>query len=352
MNYLISNFKVGELSEVLGISKASVSEKLKTTSAQVIKSKADRVVSISPEAVQDYFVSRGCGAIYQRSHISIVYSCSGGSSKSTVSQGLFSSARRMKSRKQTILNGKTISAANIFCDVDSQSSSTISFIGKPQDDDKPVLKNYLNNECSLEDILIDLGDENYLIPSSLNNLYIDKILNSVQALKNAGTKFINDLDKKFGQGYNLTIDSPPAINTFLQTITIAIAQLDSSKYNAYLLSPIRALDVYGIKGAEISISETKDLVKAFNLPEPKIYSFLTMYQRNGKTSVEIMKRVLQNEVIKDTLLDDVCRYTTEYSKSNLKASSIYQGSKTTATEDITNLFLTLIGYQRPEKGNA
>ena len=258
----------------------------------------------------------------------------------------------MKSRKQTILNGKTISAANIFCDVDSQSSSTISFIGKPQDDDKPVLKNYLNNECSLEDILIDLGDENYLIPSSLNNLYIDKILNSVQALKNAGTKFINDLDKKFGQGYNLTIDSPPAINTFLQTITIAIAQLDSSKYNAYLLSPIRALDVYGIKGAEISISETKDLVKAFNLPEPKIYSFLTMYQRNGKTSVEIMKRVLQNEVIKDTLLDDVCRYTTEYSKSNLKASSIYQGSKTTATEDITNLFLTLIGYQRPEKGNA
>ena len=233
-----------------------------------------------------------------------------------------------------------------------RSSSTISFIGKPQDDDKPVLKNYLNNECSLEDILIDLGDENYLIPSSLNNLYIDKILNSVQALKNAGTKFINDLDKKFGQGYNLTIDSPPAINTFLQTITIAIAQLDSSKYNAYLLSPIRALDVYGIKGAEISISETKDLVKAFNLPEPKIYSFLTMYQRNGKTSVEIMKRVLQNEVIKDTLLDDVCRYTTEYSKSNLKASSIYQGSKTTATEDITNLFLTLIGYQRPEKGNA
>ena len=93
-------------------------------------------------------------------------------------------------------------------------------------------------------------------------------------------------------------------------------------------------------------------MKAFTLPEPKIYSFLTMYQRNGKTSVEIMKRVLQNEVIKDTLLDDVCRYTTEYSKSNLKASSIYQGSKTTATEDITNLFLTLIGYQRPEKGNA
>jgi cellulose biosynthesis protein BcsQ len=350
--YNVSNYKISELSEVLGITKASVSEKLKSNPDTVEKSAKDRVISVSPEAVQEYFVSRGNGHLYEKTQIAIVYSCSGGVSKSSSAQGLFSASRRMKSRKEQIINGKKISPAQIFIDCDSQYSSTLTLLGKPQDDDKPVLKNYFNNECSLDDILVPLGNENYLIPSNLNNLYTDKILNSIQTIKSAGTRLIQDLDKKFGQGYVAIIDSPPALGSSLQTLTVAIAQLSQEKYNAYMLSPIRAMDSYGIKGAEISIKETKELLSAFSLPEVKIHSFLSMYSRTGKSSVEVLKRVLQNEVIKDTLIDDVVRHSAEYSKANLKQSSIYSGTKTPATEDITNLWLTLFGYERPQKGNA
>ena len=148
------------------------------------------------------------------------------------------------------------------------------------------------------------------------------------------------------------IDSPPALTSGLQTLTVAMAQLSKDKYNAYMLSPVRALDNYGVMGSEISIRETRDLLEAFSLPQVKIHSFLTMYQRSGKTSVEVLKKVLQNEIIKDTLLDDVVRYSAEYSKANLKQTSIFNGKKTPATEDITNLWLTLLGYEKPQKGNA
>ena len=350
--YSITNYKISELSEVLGISKASVSEKLKLNEAEVQKSAKDRVISVSSDAVQNYFVSRGYGHLYKKTQIAITYSCSGGVGKSSISQGIFSASRRMKSNKETIIDGQKISPAQIFIDCDSQYSSTLTLLGKPQDDDKPVLKNYFNNECNLDDILIPLGNENYLIPSNLNNLFIDKILNSIQTIKSAGTKLITDLDKKFGQGYVAIFDSPPALGSSLQTLTVAISQLSKEKYNAYMLSPIRAMDSYGIKGAEISIKETKELLTAFSLPEVKIYSFLTMYSRSGKTSVEVLRRVLENETIKDTLIDDVVRHSSEYSKSNLKQSSIYNGIKTPATEDITNLWLTLFGYERNQKGNA
>jgi len=353
MVYGISTYKVNELADTLGINKASVSEKLKTSPEFVQKNEvSNRIIGIQPEAVQDYFISRGYGDLYKRTMIVGVQSCSGGIGKSTISLGLLSAARRIKARHETVIDMEKISPAVIFCDFDSQYSSTMSLLGKPQDDEKPVLKHYLSNEAELEDLLVSLGDETYVIPSNLQNLYLDKVLNSVQAIKNGATKLIHDLEKKFGRGFVLILDAPPALSSFNQSLVVAMAQLDKAKYNATLVSPIRALDRYGIKASEITINEAKEICEAFNLPKPKIFSFLSMYNRVGKTSVEILKQVLENETLKETLLDNVIRYSSEFSKSNLSSSSVFNGKQTPANEDINSLFLTLFGYEKPNRGNA
>ncbi len=351
--YGISTYKVNELAETLGITKSSVSEKLKEVEEGIEKSKdTNRITGILPEAVQDYFLSRGYWNLFTRTVIISVQSCSGGIGKSSLAQGLFSQARRMKSRKKSVIKGKEISPAIIFCDSDSQYSSSVTLLGKPQDDDKPVLKHYLSNEAELDEIIVPQGDETYLITSNLQNLYLDKVINSVQSVKNLGMKLIKDLDKKFGQCYVFIADNPPALSSFNQSLIVAMAQTNKEKYNACLLSPIRALDKYGIKASEITITEAKEIIRAFNLPEPNIYTFLTMYNRVGKTSVEILKQVLENPIIKNTLLDNVVRYSSEFSKANLQSKSIFSGKQTPATEDIALLYLTLLGYEKIETGNV
>lgn len=351
--YGIGTYKVQELADTLGISKSSVSERLKEHNSAVEKADGkNRITGILPEAVQEYFISRGYD-LFSKTVICSVQSCSGGIGKSSLSQGLFSQARRMKARHKTIVNGVEVSPAVIYCDFDSQYSSTITLMGKPQDDDKPVLKHYVAGEAEIDDIIVPMGDETYLIPSNLQNLFLDKTITSVKEIKHAGMKLIQDLDKKFGHGYVLIIDNPPALSAFNSSLVVAMAQLDPNKYNACLLSPIRALDKYGIKASEITISEAKSVVEAFNLEMPKVYSFLTMYNRVGKTSLEILKQVLDNPVIKETLLDNVVRYSSaEFSRANLSSQSIFTGKATHATEDISNLYLTLLGYEKEMVGNA
>lgn len=349
--YGIGTYKVQELADALGISKSSVSEKLKENIAGVEKTETtNRITGILPETVQEYFISRGNEDLYKKTVIISVQSCSGGIGKSSLSLGLLSQARRMKARHKTVIDGKEISPVCILLDSDNQASSTFTLLGKPQDDEKPVLKHYITGEAELDDVLVKLEDETYLIPSNLQNLYLDKVINSVQETKKAGLKLINDLDKRFGQGYVLIVDNPPALSSFNSSLIVAMAQLDKSKYNSCLLSPIRALDKYGVKASEITITEAKEIVEAFNLKIPKIYTFLTMYNRVGKTSVEILKQVLENPIIKDTLLDNVVRYSSEFSKANLKSTSIYSSKTTPATEDISSLYLTVLGYEKV--GNA
>lgn len=342
----ISSFKVNELADVFGIAPASVSERLKDNPDIEKAEKSNRIIGILPEAIQDYFVNRGYSHLYTRTTIIGVQSCSGGIGKSSISLGLFASARRMKSRTETIIDGKKISPAIVFLDFDSQYSSTLTLMGHPQDDEKPVLKHYINRECELDDILYSLGDSTYLIPSNLQNLYLDKILNSVSSIKQAALRLINELESKFGQGMVLIVDAPPALTAFNQSLVVAMTSLPKNLYNAKLISPIRALDKYGIKASEITIREAREICQAFNLNEPEVYSFLTMYNRVGKTSVEILKQVLDNEILKDTLLDNVVRYTSEFSKANMTSSSIFAGKVNPATEDINSLFLTLIGYEK------
>jgi len=353
MTYGISTYKVNELADTLGINKASVSEKLKSSPDLVQKNESsNRIVGITPEAVQDYFISRGYSDLYKKTMIVGVQSCSGGIGKSSIALGLLAAARRMKARHQTIIDGEKISPAVVFIDFDSQHSSTFSLLGKPQDDEKPVLKHYLSNEAELEDILMPMGDEIFVIPSNLQNLYLDKVLNSVQAIKNGASRLISDIEKKFGRGFVLILDAPPALSAFNQSLVVAITQLDKLKYNATMISPIRSLDSYGIKASEITINEANEICEAFNLPKPKIFTFLTMYNRVGKTSVEILKQVLDNPTLKETLLDNVVRYSSEFSKANLSSSSIFNGKQTSANEDINSLFLTLFGYENADRGNA
>lgn len=347
----INSYRVNELAETFGIAASSVSEKLKDSDS--VKSNGKRITGIDPEAVQAYFVSRGHGDLFKKTSIFAIQSCSGGIGKSTISLGLLGAARRIKSRVSTVIDDQKVSPAVVYLDFDSQYSSTLTLLGKPQDDSKPVLKHYVNQEANLEEIITPLGDEVYLIPSNLQNLYLDKVLNNVQTIKNSAARLIKELEEKFGRGFILIVDAPPALSSMNQSLVVALASLDKEKYNAKLISPIRSLDTYGIQASVITISEAREICGAFNLPEPVIYSFLTMYNRVGKTSVEILKRVLENPIIKDTLIDNVVRYTSEFSKSNMNGTSIFNGkSNNAAMEDISQLFLTLFGYEKDQIGNT
>jgi cellulose biosynthesis protein BcsQ len=345
----IKGFKVSEISELFELTKATVSVKFKM--ADGVSKANNRITEIGSAAVQSYFVERGYGDLYKTTiHLSSV--CTGGSAKSSTALAFLATARRMKSTSKSNINGREVSPACVLIDTDSQASASGSLLGKPRAETLPVLVDYFSGKCELTDILETIGNEVYVIPSSLNNVYLEKALSSPQMIKKSFRKLLDDLKKHFGNGFYAVIDSPPALSSSTASAIVALSELQEQGDSVHYAIPIRAMDNYAIAGARMSLNEKNEILSAFNLHDIPTTAFITFFNRSGKSSVQVLKQVLDDDLLKDVVSNTVIRWSAEFSKANLKGSSIYSGKKTSASEDYQSLFLELLGFEKKMTGNA
>jgi cellulose biosynthesis protein BcsQ len=341
----VSPIKIGELASILEITPPVISKRLKTKEESIVTANK-RIVGITPEGIEEYFRSRGQDHLY-RTFFAVISSVCGGTQKSSSSLALVAATRRITSRSRR-------GGAVIMIDTDSQSSSTETLLGAPIPENQPVLVDFLENKCLLEEILSPVGDpsENlWVIGSNLNNIFIEKHISTPSQIKNSMKRVFDALIQHFGEGIKVFVDTAPQLSNCVSSCLAGLSLLQQDGISVAHLLPNRG-DSFSISGNVYSVTERDELLKTFNLPEIPTVVFLSCYDARLKVSVEIMKKLLENKVLEKHLSPVVIRYCSAVAQANLSKASIYSGKTSTATDDYTQLLLYILGFETTLKGNA
>ena len=342
MDFIISPIKVQELAKIAEVSQPVISRKFKEEHG-AIKNDRNRILGITPQAIEEYLTAKGHGDIYQGG-VYVASNLCGGTSKTTSSISIGASFRRISNPEKSPI---------IWVDYDSQFSLTSVLTGNAIADDKPVLVNYFENKAKLEEILTPVGnkeDNLWLIGSNLNNLYLEKTTSTPQAIRSNMRRLIEDIFAKFGNRAKIFFDSPPALSNTTSSLICALSELQE-KYDTKLLIPLRS-DRFSYNGARLTIQEKKSILEAFSLPDFDTVVFLSSFDKRLKISVDIFKQLLEDPTLKDFVSPVVVRYSSEVSKAHQGNRSIFNGSNSPATEDYTDLMLFIMGYSKSAVGNA
>lgn len=217
--------------------------------------------------------------------------------------------------------GKTISAISTasravqygfktcLIDMDSQGSASLAFDCEP-DEDAPIFFDvWQKPDEMLIDSLVQIDDQFYLLPSSLDNALLDSSLSSPVAQKKAVRDVCNVLRQ---HGFDLVvIDCPPSLGT---AVISTISAADT------LVIPM-ANDPYSFKGLSLTLAESRAIRETFGLPEPDVRILMTRYDRRERLTGETHERLKKE--YSDLLLPVVIPTSTRYAQALADRETIF-----------------------------
>lgn len=337
--FSVSNIKVSELAGIFDDKNSVTSKRLKKYDLPLQLSKG-RITGASPEAVENYFRQQGHDYLFH-TYISVHTGIAGGIGKTSSCISLAAANRRMTDRSKPV----------VVIDADSQASTTHQLLGKTLEDDEFVLDDYLSGQCKLKDLLVPVGnkeDNIWLVPSSLNNVYLDRRFSSGGKVRSLMKGLFESIIKTFGDGARIHVDCPPQLSAVQQSSICALAQMQ--KINSTILLPLRS-DLVSVQGARIAIKELEELKESYKgVDDLNIQVFLSSYDARLKVSVDTMRSLLSDPVLQEHVCPIVIRYSSEVTKAAMRFENIYSsGSRSNITNDYMDLALYLLGWNN-EKG--
>jgi cellulose biosynthesis protein BcsQ len=356
----IRGVKISELSNITGLAKPTLSARFREKRNGIRKTEqTNRTSEISGGLIQDFFIQRGFEDVFKTTKIQCLSSILGGSGKTSSSLAFLAGSRRIKSNKPTTVGGQKISPACILLDTDPQHSASYSLLGGRVSESTPVLADYFQGKCKLKDLLRPVGDEMYLIPSSLRNIFLEKIIgSSLGTVRNSFKNFFLDLKDHFGEGFFCVVDTAPSLSSVLTSLQIGLAEMNLEKEaDCKFVTPIRSADEYGKLGAIYLLEELNENLKDMRLPNSSlpVICFINGYSRASKNSVNVLGQILQEGKLKEHLSPVLVRSSAEIPRAINDRKSVFNGkSKNTASEDYMSLFLECfgIGFEDKAAGNA
>lgn len=334
----IALVKMKELSVVSGVQLPNLTRYFKNRPDSEVYKSQSKITGIHPGGAEAFLLSKGFQSIY-RPGLYMTNSQTGGVAKTTATINLAMSFARISDRKKHPI---------LIADVDSQASLTGQLLGDINED-APVLADFvLGKVKSLRDIAIEIGENIFLIPSSLENSYLDKAVRDPVKIKSEGLRVIQAAFKTFSIEGNLKIflDTPPALSPITHTFFLAGNQL-GDEFDRVLCIPIRP-DKTAIKGCQICLEEYQSIIDAFGMTEKlRVFPFMTHFEQRTKNSMGAMKMILENEVISEYgLCPLVIRESAEIAKNINKSKHIFSrdGYKILPiSQEYTELMLHVMG---------
>lgn len=159
-------------------------------------------------------------------------------------------------------------------DMDMQAHLTMAILGD-NDTHAMVWHNILKGE-PIQNVIKEVHPHLHLIPSHLDNSYLDKVIS--QSNKVIYTKYVSDHLETIKNNYDLILlDCAPA----LSHINTAIA-ISSSR----ILIPVNP-DLFSFDGLEKTLSELKDIQKAFHV-DFDVTVILNRFDSREKNSLDVI----------------------------------------------------------------
>jgi cellulose biosynthesis protein BcsQ len=331
----ISHIKVSEIAKITGTSIPLISRYFKKYDDEKLVTRVNnRVIGVSPEAVEEYFKSIGLTYFYQPAIFLSANLC-GGVGKTTSILNLGACLRRITDRNTPI----------VYVDGDSQGSFTSAVFGKPADDNELILIDFLENKASIDDVLIEVKDNIWFVKSNLNQSWIDKILSKPQDIKRGMLRFYEEVFAKLGNNTKIFQDHTPQLSNLFASSVCALNQLDTSIRKAVLI-PIRS-DKFAIQGADYILKEINELTETFSLKANiDVHCFFSSIDKRVSTTAEALRITSSKENIVKHLSSVVIRYCAEIPKSIMSSTNVFSsGKRNNAAEDYQDLLQYIFNYQ-------
>jgi cellulose biosynthesis protein BcsQ len=333
----VTQVKIKELASLFEMPSSNVSRWITTnTTEDEILKVGRKTIGLAPSVIEKFFRERGKQHLYEKG-VYIVNSITGGVSKTATAINLAMAFSRISDRKSNPI---------ILIDCDPQASATLQMTGSA-DFERPILADYFEGRVKAIDLLWEIGDGIFLIPSSLGNIYNERLIGSPKRVKESGQKLISELFQVFEQkNTKIFIDTSPSISSVTSSFVMAINNYREEEIQRKMVLPCRS-DSFALKGCEYSLSETMSLLDSFNeKPNIEIITFLSMYDQRVKHSVTAMKNLLENEALSKltTIAPNVIRYSSEIVKSQQRTESVFSSSPLTpVANDFMELLFFILG---------
>lgn len=339
-DHSIALMRMKELSDLVSISMPNLNKYFKNHEEDVVKT-GSKITGIKPSGVEKILRKHGFDDIYGAT-VSLINSQCGGIGKTTSTISLAMSFARLSDRDKNPI---------VILDIDGQASTTLQLIGK-QKQRLPVLDDFIKKRVpDIDSLMIPIGDNVFLIPSSQANHYLELSATNSGELVEIGVNTINALFESVAVDGKLKIfiDCPPALSPLTHSFIYALNKLPAN-IDKVLALPMRP-DDFAVEGCEIAIKQFKKTLKTFNIPEIfKVVPFLSFFDRRTSNSEEGMQLALENEIISEyKICPIVIRESAEIPKKLRKKSHIFSRdgySPTSVGGDYQDLMLYIFEWRR------
>lgn len=304
-----------DLIRCLGFTKSTLTKTIKSqVPEEYLFKNSGRVYGISGEGVEIILNSKGVDLNVPE--LTVVPTQVGGSGKTTTTISLAIGTRRISSSRHPI----------VILDTDPQGSTSKQLTGERAKPGEPVLLHYIEKKAGLTDCLWDLGDNVWLMKSSLENLYLDREIEKKPIkVKNSMYDLCREIYEKIGETTKIFVDTPPALSACTNSFYMACHKLSREGVRTNVVVPVRQ-DGFSVDGAGICVKEAKDTLYAFAETREglNVLALLVMVDARVKnSSIDTIKLLLENEHTKDIIFPTFIGYSGDATKAQLSNESIF-----------------------------
>jgi chromosome partitioning protein len=214
----------------------------------------------------------------------------------------------------------------LFIDLDQQAN--LSFSLGIDDEEMPVWIDIVEKKKTIDECVQFVGHHVDLIPSSLNNSVLDRVLmnsnrNWAQAVKVPLEKIRHRYDL-------ILMDTAPALSATNTAVAIASDEI---------LLPVNP-DRFSLLGLEKNLQELSDIKEDFSLDFTKRILF-TKFDGREKTSHEMLQKC--RDSYEEELMDSYIRTSTEVKNTIRSGKTLFSG-KSVAKEDYDMAAREMLGF--------
>lgn len=296
---------LSDLAAFIGITPAAVKKK-----AEQVLGKKIRSPWLLPEEVRTLLLAEGYK--YPQKIISIQM-LKGGVAKTT-------SVLNMG------LRAAMYGARVLFIDLDQQAN--LSFALGVEDEELPVWVDIAEKRKSIEECVRFIEPHVDLIPSSLNNSVLDRVL--MNSNRNWAQVIKAPLEKIKHRYDLILIDTAPALSAVNTAVTIASDEI---------ILPVNP-DKFSFMGLQKNLSELEDIKGDFSLNFTRKILF-TKFDGRENTSHELLQKCIDS--FEDSLMKGFIRTSSEVKNSIRSGKSLFAG-KSPVKEDYDIVTRELLGF--------
>lgn len=323
----ISEIKIAELENYVGMTKAAISKHFKSSNQGTISSN-NRIVGLDPDSVAHFLLLKS-DFNFSRPAITAIANLCGGVGKTSTVTNLAAAISRVTSRENEPV---------IIVDTDSQGSLSFLITGKRARNDEPILIDYIEGKSTLSDIITPIGHNVFLIKSNLNSAFLDKTLSRPADIKNVMLKFYKEVFQLLGEKTKIFQDHTPQLSNLFASTICGMQQL-SADILCNVLIPLRS-DDFALQGGKYIIGEIDEIEDTYSFHRDNIRKncFFSSLDRRISTTSKALQKAMSDDVISKYIAPVVIRYCAELPKCIDSHTNVFSsGKKSNATVDYQEL---------------